>query len=144
MEANVLLGLLMPTSSMLCHGHMRYVRRLFRIRMPRNVRPGMHVLEQRTAKPTIPVCKCRVTLVLSVGFRRLMWELRVFQICNSCCWMNFCEQHDDCCGRYGFTQGPCWQVLLTWARGQNGGQGISCYANYNCDGVMSEGNAGGH
>ena len=31
-----------------------------------------------------------------------------YWICNSCCWMSFCESHDDCCSQVGMTGGPCW------------------------------------
>jgi hypothetical protein len=29
-------------------------------------------------------------------------------ICNTCCWMQFCESHDDCCSRVGMTGSACW------------------------------------
>lgn len=54
-------------------------------------------------------------------------------ICNTCCWMQFCESHDDCCTRVGMTGSACYSVLQDYMSKQ----GISCYSHYSCSSFKS-------
>jgi hypothetical protein len=87
-----------------------------------------------------------------------------YWICDSCCWMGFCESHDDCCSRAGMMSGPCWvrQNRSTFVVSHDlsfnnalGGVcmqsvlsdymstlGITCYGGYTCNTHLLVG--GGH